>query len=544
MPYGGKVDPSRFAMIPRSDVPRSGFDVHFTHKTTFGSGYLIPVYVDEILPGDSLRLRMTGLARLATPITPVMDNIYLDSFFFYVPNRLLWANWQRFMGEQNALTDTTAFLVPNVTITDAMAGVGSLANYFGIVKPAAGQTYDVSALPFRAFNLIYNQWFRDEDLMAFAPFQTGDGPDNMADYAPRYRAKRHDYFTTTRPWPQKPSQSSLATTFNAALYQPGGEFSPRSAWNPGDPWGAAAPVSGIGLTSLAATTGPASLYETGGREVSYAKYFTDSAHDIRIRAGGGDYPDVRVLINDLRQANQLQRFMEQNARGGSRYTEIIRSHFGVISPDARLDRPEYLGGGRSIVNISPVAQTSATSGTDVLGELAGIGTAVARDHGFSSSFTEHGWVIGIVQVRADLSYQAGVNRMWFRKTVYDHYWPATANLGEQAVLSREIYADGSSGDETIFGYQERWSEYKWKPSIVTGAFSSYYATPLDMWHLAQKFTSRPTLNEVFVSDTPPFARVLQVATTASQEVLFDSVFHARWARAMPMHSIPGLGDRF
>jgi len=542
-----RVDPNRFAMVPQSGVPRSAFDVRFNHKTTFVGGRLIPIFVTEILPGDSLSLRMRAFARLSTLIVPVMDNMYLESWFFFVPNRLVWEQWERFMGAQNDNTDTTAFLVPQISIGTTDAQAGTIFNYLGLRQPSSA-AYTVSALPLRAYNAIYNEFFRDEDLDAVAALNpASDGPDTLSNYSLQFRRKRQDYFTTARPWPQKPSMSSLGTAYNAELFQPGGEFYPRSAWNAGDAWGAGAPVSGIGVTSHTAAGGAVSVYETGEREVAYDNYYSDASTDIRIRVSGpggassSNYPDVRVLINDLRQANQLQLFMERNARGGTRYTELIRSHFGVVSPDARLQRPEYLGGGRMTFHVNPVAQTSASTVDSAQGGLAGIGSG-AGEHGFSQSFTEHGHVIGIVQASADVSYQQGVNRFWFRRTVYDHYFPSTANLGEQAILNRELYATGAAADTEVFGYQERWAEYKWHPNIITGMFQSQVAAPLDVWHLAQEFGSLPTLGSTFLADDPPFERVLQVSLYEEQDVLFDSSFALRWVRCMPMYSIPGLGE--
>jgi len=551
---GRSVDPGRFSMVPGGAIPRSAFEYRFNHKTTFAGNYLIPVYVDEVLPGDSLSLRMNLFCRLATAIVPPMDNAYAESFFFFVPNRLTWENWEAFMGEQSTPTDTTAYLVPQVTVGTAAgdATAGSLLNYFGIIQPTNPETYTVSALPFRGYNLIYNTWFRDEDLSTSLTVNTGNGPDVVSTTyaAPARRNKRPDYFTTCRPWSGKGNQSSIADYLSApsqANWSPGGTGEPWSwaANAAGYNAGYGAPVSGIGVTSNTTSAGT-SVYETGGRIVAYPRTYTDAAHDIRLRATASpmtEYPDVRVLIQDIRTANMLQLFAEKNARGGSRYTELVRNHFGVLSPDARLQRPEYLGGGRVPVHINPVAQQSATSGTELLGELGGIGTISASGHGFSQSFTEHGHIIGLVNVFADVSYQAGVNRMWFRRTVFDHYFPAWAHLTEQPVLSREIYVDGTASDENVFGYQERWSEYKWKPHLITGVFQSNSAAPLDVWHFAQDFSSRPTLNQTFVEMDAPFGRVLQVSAYASQQFLCDMSFSCRWVRCMPMFSIPALSGK-
>lgn len=536
------VNPARFAMVPRPSLPRSVFDLSHTHKTTFNAGFLVPVYVDEVLPGDSFRVRMTAFCRLATATVPIMDNLILESFFFFVPNRLVWSNWQRFMGEQVNPSDTTEFLVPTVPIGGVV--VGDVADYFGIsFQAAAGSApFSVNALPFRAYNLIWNDWFRDEDLSDLAVVALGDGPDVLADYGLRSRGKRHDYFTSARPWPQKPQNNPNSGLLMGDLV-PGQRMRlPQSG----------APVSGIGQWAGSAVTpgaGPISARETGSRTIDYPEYFnTESVNSILIRADAvSNFPDIRVLVNDIRTANMVQLLLERNARGGTRYTEIVRAHFGVISPDARLNRPEYLGGGRANITINPIGQTSATgiAGTTTpLGELAGVGTALASNNGFSSSFTEHGFIIGLVSVRADLTYQNGTARMWFRRTLWDHYWPDLANLGEQSIQGREIWTNGDAGDLTVFGYQERWSEYKYKPSRVSGQFkSNAVGGTLDMWHLAQNFATRPVLNQAFILEDPPVDRVLETDTTFGTQFLFDSVFDIRKATAMPMFSIPGLGPR-
>lgn len=547
------VDVSRFAMVPRNDVPRSAFDIQHTHKTTFDGAVLVPVYVDEVLPGDSVRLKMTAFCRLATPLVPVMDNMIMETFFFYVPNRILWSNWERFMGERASITDTTEFLTPYITI-----GFGEvqnsttslnhcLADWFGItMNDATSGTINVSAFPFRAYAMIWNEWFRDQDLQSPTLFPVDDGPDTFAaDYSSGfvfglYRAKRHDYFTSARPWPQKPINSAaFSQTSFGGPFTPGGNMT-----NP--QYGA--PVSGLGVLEPAVSSvGNATWKESGARILSNDPdtYWLSSEDPFYMRtSGSGVYPDVRVLINDIRTANMVQLLMERNARGGTRYSELVRSHFGVVSPDARLQRPEYLGGGRANLSINPVAQTSATGvagTTTVLGELAGAGTGIMQA-GFSSSFVEHGWILGLLNVRADLTYQQGIERMWFRRTVFDFYWPGLAHLGEQAILSKEIYATEVAADnDTVFGYQERWSEYKYKPSRVSGVFRSTWATPLDMWHLAQHFTSRPVLNSVFIQEAPPIDRVLQVSTTESAQFLLDTFFEVRMVRPMPMFSIPGMG---
>lgn len=532
---------SRFAMVPGEGIPRSAFDVQHTHKTTFDAGYLVPVYVDEVLPGDTHRVKMTAFARAATPLVPIMDNLIMESFFFFVPNRLVWEHWARFMGEKLNPADSTQFMVPQTSFGATV--LGSLEDYFGIYQPGGGDTIEVNSLPFRGYNLIWNEWFRDEDLQNPAVVDVDDGPDNPADYVLLRRGKRHDYFTSCRPWPQKPMDTGVVSGIAPfpANFVPGGNFTWQNRFNIG------APVTGIGSQS-APTAGPLpGVIMPGNRTITFDTYHSTGTSDLITDSSGSGVPQIRVLSNDLRTALILQKIMEKNSRGGTRYTEFVWNHFRVQSPDARLQRPEYLGGGRSMVTINPVAQTSATGvagTTTVLGELAGVGTAVAHGHGFSQSFTEHGFIIGLVNIRADMSYQQGVARMWYRRTQFDHYLPGTAGLGEQAVFQKEIFAIGDPAfDDLVFGYQERWAEYKYKPNRISGGFRSQSPTPLDMWHLGQFYVPAPVLNAAFIVEDPPVDRVLQVNTTDSFQFLFDSFFDCRMVRAMPMYSIPGVGAR-
>lgn len=535
------VNVEHFSMIPRADIPRSTFSAQQGHKTTFDAGLLVPVYIDEILPGDSVQLHMTAFARTATPVFPIMDNLHLDSFFFYVPSRLLWDKWKRFMGEQAKPNDSIDFTVPVVATYPT---VGSIYDHMGIppgTLQMTGSLY-INALPLRAYNLIYNEWFRDQNLQDSVYFNTGDGPDLEANYTLLKRGKRHDYFTSCLPWPQKGPATPL-------------------------PLGTSAPIMGIGVItgsgSPAANVPGVDVKETGNRDAQYP-YYTYS--DLSLTSGKtvfntsgpttavpNIYADLTqatgATINALRQAFQIQKLLERDARGGTRYTEIVRSHFGVLSPDARLQRPEYLGGGSTPINITPIAQTSATkaAGTDTpLGGLGATATVVAT-HGFSQSFTEHGYIIGLVNVRADITYQQGIQKMWTRKTRYDFYWPSFAHLGEQAVLRREIYAKGNTAgtDDIVFGYQERWAEYRHKPSMITGKFRS--GNGMDSWHLAQQFSTDPTLSNTFITDDTYNNLKRAVAAGAQadgQQLLFDSVFNVKHTRAMPTYSVPGFIDRF
>jgi len=502
-----------FSQVPKAEIARSSFDRSHGVKTTFDAGFLIPVFVDEALPGDTFNCRMTAFARLATPLKPIMDNMYLDSFFFAVPYRLVWDNWGKFNGEQRNPGDSTDYVLP--TMTPAAYTALSLHDYFGL---PLGVSMTHHSLFHRAYNLIWNEWFRDQNLQTSVVVDVDDGPDNSADYVLKRRGKRHDYFTSCLPWPQKGDSVviPLGTTANV-LRTP-------NATN----WTAYNMTTQVGAS-------------VGDITVAAGSMVVDGATGISFNPNGGLYADLTTAtaatINSLRQAFQIQKMYERDARGGSRYTEIIRSHFGVVSPDARLQRPEYLGGGSTPVNIHPVYNTFSP-----LGSTGAYGTTSISGHGFVKSFTEHCLIIGMVSVRADLTYQQGLHRMFSRSTRFDFFWPALAHLGEQAVLNKEIYAQGIAADNDVFGYQERYAEYRYKPSVITGEFRSDHATSLDVWHLSQDFSALPVLNSTFIEENPPIDRI--IVTPAEPHFLFDSYFKFNCARPMPVYSVPGMIDHF
>jgi len=530
----------QFVEVPHADIQRSTFDRSHGVKTTFDAGELIPIYADEMLPGDTFSCKLTAFARLATPIHPTMDNAFMDTHFFSVPLRLIWDDFEEFMGETKTYTasgsarldETPDFTVaapvaPTITAGGSGEAEGSLADYLGVPTKIAGLEF--SALYSRAYTLIWNDWFRDENLQKPATLLTTSGADATA-YAVLNRGKRHDYFTSALPWPQKGADVTL-------------------------PLGTSAPVTGIGKFNTNYVDANTDNYETdGSAQVTYAKSANvgvtggDADETFRVEEDpdNAGYPNIRAdlseataaTINQLRLAFATQKFLERQARSGSRYIEVIKGHFNVTSPDARLQRPEYIGGGSSPVNISPVAQTSSTDATSPQGNLSAIGTSVISGHSFTKSATEHCILIGVVSVRTALTYQQGLNRMFSRATIYDYYWPTLSTIGEQAVLNKEIYAQGTAADDTVFGYQERYGEYRYKPSLVTGRFRSNATTSLETWHYAQEYSSLPVLGQSWIQQGKAnVQRTLAVAT--EPQFIFDSLFKLRCTRPMPVTSVPG-----
>lgn len=509
----------RFSDVPNVEVARSKFNRSHGFKTTFDAGYLVPCFIDIAVPGDTMELNMTGFARLATPSYPIMDNLFMDTFFFAVPIRLIWNNFVKMMGEQEDPADHINYAVPEVTITNA--GNESLWDYFGLpTKLSSG--YDVGNLFGRAYNLIWNQWFRDENLQNSVVVDKDDGADTMGDYVLLRRGKRHDYFTSALPWLQKGDAVQLALGTYAPVVGEGTGIPTFDVDNQTNKkMQVAGATNAVLIENAPASTGDITWY--------------DSALQADLANA------TASTVNELRQAIQVQRLLEKDARAGTRYVEIIKSHFGVTSDDARLQRPEYLGGGSTPVNITAVARTDSSPG-----ELGALGTTAFRGHGFVKSFTEHCIVMGLVNVRADLTYQEGIDRMHSYSTRYDFYWPVLSHLGEQAILNKEIYlSDATLGDSSytdVFGYQERFAEMRYKKSLITGKLRSNDAATLDAWHLGIEFGAQPTLDDTFIQENPPLDRC--IVTPTEPHFIFDSYINLMHTRPMPTYSVPGLIDHF
>lgn len=529
------VSQNQAELIERANIPRSRFLGSKTRKTAFRQGYLVPFHVEEVLPGDHIKYDVTAYVRMATPLFPTFDNLSIHTFFFFCPSRLLWSNFVKMMGEQANPADSIAFTVPQIEFTAGSPAlpINSIFDHMGLPVILAANL-SVNVLPFRMYNRVWNAWFRDENVDNSVPELTGNGPDGGSDYALLRRRKTHDYFTSALPWPQKFTAPNVALT-------------------------GLAPVQGIGTSTLALGGSATNFNETYRTTPLYGKFaqvgtaVLPAGINVAIEQAdpGGRpliYADLAqatgVAINNLRQAFMVQALLERDARGGTRYTELLRSHFGVINPDFRLQRPEYIGGGTTPMNITPVAQTAPDTGS-VVGQLGGTGTAVGQ-HRASYAATEHGYILALINVRSELSYQQGLHRLWTRTSRYDFYWPALASLGEQAILRKEIYCTGvDADDDTVFGYQERWHEYRTMYSDVTGLMRSDYAGTLDAWHLSQDFSAPPGLNSTFLEDNAPMDRILAAGSAAiNQQFLADILIRRDAVRPMPTFGTPQTLGRF
>ena len=513
---------NRFSNVPGVALPRASFDRTKNHKLTCDASFIVPVYWEEIYPGDTVIMNPTLFGRIATLINPIMDNVWCDVFWFFTQNRILWTNWVKFMGEQENPGDSTDFTVPKVTVPNSSLTGGNLWDHLGLPTSPGGDL-TVNALVPRAYRKIFHDWFRDQNLQNGTEPPVDDGPDSPGAYNNMLRrGKRHDYFTSSLPWPQKGDSVSVPIGQQALItYDHTVSDNTNLTVQGTDGMTRAQNASGTGnVRSLSAPASGTPLYA----DLTNATAST---------------------INQLRQAFQIQRLLERDARGGTRYPELLQSHFGVRDPSLAVhQRPIYLGGGTVPLNVTPIAQTSETSagGNTPQANLSGMGTFGGQGIGFRGSFTEHGILMCLISIRADLTYQQGVRREFNRSTRYDYYWPVLSHLGEQSIENREIFADGSAADTDVFGYQERHAELRYSPNTLSGKFRSKASGTLDPWHLAQNFASRPVLNDSFIQDNAPVDRVISVQD--EPQFIIDIRFNSRWVRAMPMYGVPGMIDHF
>lgn len=565
---------SRFASVPRANIQRARFKRDFANITTINEGDLVPLYVDEVLPGDTISCTLRGLIRMATPLYPVMDNCYLDTYAFFVPNRLLWEHWENLMGQNDSTfwAEKTEYSVPQTTAPSGGWKVGTIADYMGI--PTGVENIKVNSLPFRAYAKIWNEWFRDENLQQPVVQDTDDANDTGSNTGteltdaehgglPLKVAKYHDYFTSCLPEPQKGEAATIPINLGGLApvqtYTSVGEYPQQGQelqWTqvPGN-----TPISGsgsgnrnvFGMDSTGSNKTATRLYEqsdlstgSNGKSVAPLNLAANLSKIIpSLDDEGITQTGLAITINELRQAIALQHILEADARGGTRYTEILQHQFGVTSPDARLQRSEYLGGTRVPININQVIQQSATSDTSPQGNTAAYSMTTMSNKMCSYSAVEHGYLVVLGCIRVQHSYQQGLSRMWTRKSRFDFYHPMLANLGEMAVLNQEIYAQGNAQDTEVFGYQEPWADYRYHPSIVTGEMRSTYAQTLDAWHYGDHYDELPKLSSDWIKEgTENIDRTLAVQSENSHQFIADFYFDQTWTRPMPIYGVPGLSS--
>lgn len=562
----------KFGVEPQVNIKRSIFNLSYGHKTTFNTGDLVPIMVQEILPGDTFNVETNYVIRTTTPIKPVMDVMYCDIYYFFVPNRLVWEHWEEFMGENKdgAWTeDQTEYNIPGITLATDAVQQGSALDHMGVpinIKTTGDDALTINtlnALPVRGYGLIWNEYFRDENIIPPVKVPRDDTTkmyrkDSITNQSIANTgnglfkvAKFHDYFTSALPGPQKGEPVTIGIIGNAPVLT-------------GETDNLQQPTNKLNMKDL---NGQESLYNflyydnttitpglKGAQSIvlgTAAAIETEPGHNMNdpMLVPTNLYADLSqatsININDLRMAFQIQRLLERDARGGTRYIEIIKSHFGVTSSDARMQRPEYLGGKRFPINMAQVLQTSSTDEESPQGNTSAFSLTGGTNKSFTKSFTEHGYIIGLACVRTIHSYQQGLNKLWSRKRRFDYYWPALANIGEQPIMNKEIYYQGGDGkvDNEVFGYMPAWTEYRKNQNIISGEMRSTAAQPLDIWHYGDKYDTLPTLSEGWLEETTANVdRTLAVQSATSNQILADFYFKIKAARPMPTFSIPGLID--
>lgn len=531
-----------YAQVPHAEIRRAKFQRDFNLLTTMNEGDLVPIYLDEVLPADTFKINLNALVRMATPLYPVMDNAYMDFYFFFVPARLLWKHFQNLMGQNDSTfwAETTEYTTPITTAPEGGWNVGTLADYFGIPTGVSG--LKVNSLPFRAYAKVWNEWFRDENLQqpvtqsmddtTTTGVNTGTNlSDAEAGGMPLKVCKYKDYFTSCLPSPQKAAEPvTIPLTGNAPIkgYKDEGRTNPVT--------GEASTFYSIGP---AETGEKVQVGQIGADKQGLAMYWGKNGSLTYLGAELGNI--TGATINELRQAIAVQHIFERDARTGTRYKEILKGAWGVTSPDARLDRSEYIGGHRMPINVNQVIQTSSTDSTSPQGNTGAYSMTTLSRNMCTYSATEHGYVLGLAAIRVDHSYQQGLSRLWTRSTRFSYYDPMLANLGEQAVLNQEIYAQGKPQDEEVFGYQEAWADYRYRTNMVTSEMRSTYAQTLDAWHYADKYGALPTLSSSWIKEgTENIDRTLAVQSSNSHQFICNFFYSQAWTRPMPIYSVPGI----